>query len=72
MALPLCRGGFPGGSVVKNTLASTGDVGLIPGLGRAPRQGNGSAFQYSCLGNAMDRRSLVGYSPRGCQELGMT
>jgi len=26
--------GFPGGSLVKNPLASAGDAGLIPGLGR--------------------------------------
>ena len=28
---------------------------LIPGLGRAPGDGNGNPLQYSCLGNAMDR-----------------
>ena len=36
----------------------TGDVGdtsWIPGLGRLPREGNGHALQYSCLGNPMDR-----------------
>ena len=27
--------GFPGGSVVKNMPADTGDMGLIPGLGRS-------------------------------------
>ena len=30
------------------------DTGLIPGLGRSPREGNGNSLQYSCLGNAMD------------------
>jgi len=29
--------------------------GLVPGLGRCPRVGNGSSFQYSCLGDPMDR-----------------
>ena len=29
--------------------------GLIPGLGRSPRGGNGNPPQYSCLGNPMDR-----------------
>ena len=29
--------------------------GLIPGLGRAPAEGNGNPLQYSCLGNPMDR-----------------
>ena len=33
----------------------TGDVGLIPGLGRYPEGGNGKQLQYSCLENPMDR-----------------
>ena len=33
----------------------TGDVGLIPGLGRAPGVGNGNPLQYSCLENSIDR-----------------
>ena len=33
----------------------TGNVGLIPGLGRSPRIGNGNPLQYSCLENPMDR-----------------
>ena len=32
-----------------------GDLGLIPGLGRSPGEGNGNPLQYSCLGNPMDR-----------------
>ena len=50
--------GFPGGSVVKNPPASAGDardVGLIPGSGRSPREGNGNPVHYSCLENPMDR-----------------
>ena len=50
--------GFPGGSVVKNLPANagdTGDVGLIPGLGRSLEVGNGNPLQYSCLENSMDR-----------------
>ena len=31
---------FPGGSVVKNSPANAGDVGLILGLGRSPGVGN--------------------------------
>ena len=46
--------GFPGGSVVKNRPANAGDVGSIPGLGRAPGEGNGNPLQYSCLRNPMD------------------
>ena len=44
----------PGGAVVKNLPANAGDVGLIPGLGRRPGQGNGNPLQYSCLENSMD------------------
>ena len=47
--------GFPGGSVVKNLLANSGDVGLIPGLRRSPGEGNGNPLQYSCLENLMNR-----------------
>ena len=42
-------GGFPGGSVVKNLPTNAGDMGLIPGLGRAPGEGNDNPLQYSCL-----------------------
>ena len=50
--------GFPGGSVVKNSPANAGDVGLIPGSGRSSREGNGNPFQYSCLENPMARGAL--------------
>ena len=43
---------------VKNLPASAGaewDVGLIPGSGRPPGEGNGNPLQYSCLENPMDR-----------------
>ena len=46
------------GLVVKNPLASAGDIrdmGSIPGLGRSPGEGNGNPLQYSCLENSMDR-----------------
>ena len=52
------RESFPGGSVIKNPAASTGDagdLGLIPGLGRCPGVGNGNPLQYSCLENHVDR-----------------
>ena len=47
--------GFPGGSVVKNLPVNAGDVGLIPGWGKSPGEGNGNPLQYSSLGNSMDR-----------------
>ena len=46
---------LPGGSVVKNPLASAGDPASILGSGRFPGEGNGSPFQYLCQGNPMDR-----------------
>ena len=46
---------FPGGSDSKAFVYNTGDLGLIPGLGRSPGEGNGNPPQYSCLENSMDR-----------------
>ena len=39
---------------MKNQTADAGDVGLIPGFGRSPGEGNGNPPQYSCLENPMD------------------
>ena len=47
--------GFPGGSVVKNPPANTGETGSVPGLGRSLGEGNGNPLQYACLGNPMDK-----------------
>ena len=47
--------GFPGGSVVKNSAGSAGDLGSIPGSGRSPGGGHGNPLQYSCLGTPMDK-----------------
>ena len=44
-----------GGSVVKNLPANSGDVGSIPGSGRAPGEGSGNPLQYTCLENPTDR-----------------
>ena len=44
--------GFPSGSGIKNLPANpgdTGDMGLIPGSGRSPGEGNSNPLQYSCL-----------------------
>ena len=56
---------------VKNLPANAGDMGLIPGSGRSPGDGNGYPLQYSCLRNPMDR-NLVGYSPWGHTDSDMT
>ena len=46
--------------MVKNPPANAGDLsdeGLIPGLGKTPRERLGNPLQYSCLENPMDRGS---------------
>jgi len=47
--------GFPCSSVGKESTCNAGDLGLIPGSGRSPGEGNGKPLQYSCLENPMDR-----------------
>ena len=47
------KGGFPGGSVVKNLSANAGDLGSIPGSGRSLGERNVYPGQ----------RSLTSYSP---------
>ena len=47
--------GFPRSSVGKESACNAGDLGLIPGLGRSPGEGNGNPLQYSCLENRMDK-----------------
>ena len=54
---PLSCLGFPCGLAGKESACNVGDLGLIPGLGGSPEEGKGYLFQYSCLGNPMDRRA---------------
>ena len=58
----------PGGSDGEESACSVGDLGLIPGSGKFPGEGNGNPFQYSCLGNPMNR-DLVGYSTWSCKRI---
>ena len=49
---------FPGGAMVKNLPANSvdkRDIGLIPGSGRSPGEGNSNPLQYSYLENPVDR-----------------
>ena len=48
---------FPGGkeSDGKESACNAGNLALIPGLTISPGERNGNPFQYSCLGNHMDR-----------------
>ena len=46
--------GFLRGSAGKESACNAGDLGLIPGLGRSPGEGNGYPLQYSGLKKSMD------------------
>ena len=59
---------FPGGPAITSLVAqrlkhlpasacNEGELGLIPGSGRSPGEGNGNPLQYSCLENPMDREA---------------
>ena len=41
--------------MVKTPPVNEGDVGSIPEWGRSSGEGNDNPFQYSCLGNPMDK-----------------
>ena len=60
---------FPGSSDGKASVYNVGDLGLIPGSGRFPGEGNGNPLQYSCLENPMDGGA---WCPWGCKESDMT
>ena len=64
--------GLPGGSAVKNLLASAGDAGSIPESGRSPGGLNGNLLQYSRLGNPMDRGAWQATVHGVTKELDMT
>ena len=46
---------IPGSSDGKESTCNAGKLCSIPGLGRSPGERNSNSFQYSCLGNLMDR-----------------
>ena len=46
--------GFHSGSDGIESACNSGDLGSIPGLGRAPGEGKGYPLQYSRLENSMD------------------
>ena len=64
--------GYPRGSDGKESACNVGDLGSIPGLGRAPGGGHGKPLQYSCLENPHGQRSLAGHSPWGGRESAVT
>ena len=52
--------GFPDGSVVKNLPANVRDMGLIPGSGRSPGEGNGNPLLYVISRKSHRQRSIAG------------
>ena len=61
--------------MVKNpsdNVGDTRDADSIPGSGKSPGEGNYNSPQYSCLGNPMKQRNLVGYSPCSHTDSDMT
>ena len=62
---------FPYSSIGKESACSAGGLGLIPGLGRSPGEGNGNPLQYSCLESLLDRGAWQA-TVHGLQELDMT
>ena len=56
---------FPGGSDGKESACNAGDLGLIPGLGRCPGEGDGNPLQYFCLEKSMGRGDW--WAPWGCK-----
>ena len=65
----VCIRGFPGSSVVNNLPAS---ARVVSGSGRSPGERNGNPFQYSCLGNPMDRGAWWATDHGVAKELNMT
>ena len=49
--------------MVKNLSANAGDLGLIPGLGRSPKEGNWLPTPVFLPGEFHGKRSLEDYSP---------
>ena len=62
---------FPGGSDGEESACNVEDLGLNPGLGKAPGGGHGKPLQYSCLENPMNRGAWWATVP-GVAELDTT
>ena len=64
----ILQNGFSSGSDGKESASNAGDLGLIPGLGRSPGEGNGNPTPVFLPGESHGQRSLAGYNPRGHKE----
>ena len=61
--------GFPGGSDGKESACNAGNLGLIPGSGKSPEEGNSWLPTPIFLPEKFHRhKSLAGYSPQGRKE----
>ena len=60
--------GFSGGSESKELACNAGDLGLIPGQGRSPGEGNGYPLQYSCWRIPLTEESY-GLQSKGSQRV---
>ena len=49
----------------KESACNAGDLSSIPGLGRAPGEGNGNPLQYSCLENSWTEEPSRLHTPWG-------
>ena len=63
---------FPGSSDHKQSVCNERDLGSIPGSGRSPGEGIRQPTPVFLPEKSHEQRSLVGYSPWGHKELGMT
>ena len=71
-AEPVWESRDPGDSAGKESACNAGDLGLIPGLGRSPGEGNGYPLQYSGQENSMDRGAWWATVHEGHKESGTT
>ena len=70
--VPATEGGFPGGSVSKESSCNVGEQGSIPGWGRSS---GGRAWQPTPVflpGESHGQRNLAGYGPYHHKESDMT
>ena len=55
--------GFTCSSVGKESACNAGDLGLVPGSGRFPGEGNDNPLQLFLPGESHGQRSLAGHNP---------
>ena len=61
--------GFPDVSDGKESNCNAGDLGLFPGLGRSPGEGNGYLLQYPCLENLREGETWLATAYGVCRRV---